>query len=762
MKSVLLGGLKEYLVNDSGKPLSAPGGRAKFFLAGTSTPETVYSDIELTEDNALGPVVYTNELGYLPAVWLKTDRLYKVVVEQKIASSTTSRWAVLWEVDNVGYIDPHENETPGDYPLAVSSISALKAVDHTAHDKAMVLGYFSPGDWGEPSIFLWDSSCTKSSDDGAYVRPNDVEEQEDGRWVQVFDGAVLDVRKFGALPDMAENSDVTAKVVNAVQYSQDNSSRTRPLTVAFVAPGHYDFVGDFDFSQYHFTDISDNSNTQYPIEWFIGNDVVFRNISEIASTYTLSANTEILADKELVNGLVTLEVEGGGKIQVDPAWWGTRNCVLEDCYVRCRSVTTNFKNFTHCDVESNGMMGGEVSLTDMGFKETWLVEDFDLGNLDLTNVKYGVRDCNSGDSYIAIKNSQNDPNYGDCGGAYLTDAPMLAGHVKLSNAIGSIAVSDTGLTDLTLENFNGTVTTPATASQTPPNLNAERCDITFSGGSYFQSFTLSHGSSRGAAVSASGGTLLEHSSTFNDFHVEGNFKAINCSINRSISHVQGGVIKVSIVGCRMAASYSMAGSSSGTIVHGVFSNNVGTSSNPILIDRTNIDTVDSHHSYTYSNNSGTFINDEYKSEEFDATVEFFNSIGPLPVSGSYRTLQRDINSGGVYLFNWNNNFDTASFFRIGTDKFPVLATPVLYSPDSLDNNAAFSASAYACAYFIDGFNWGIRTLWDDDSVQDATQLRCSRNFRLFGGCDTFDPNSPLPSSYTQRLIMVYENMDKHL
>ena len=84
MKSVLLGGLKVFLVNDGGKPLSAPGGRARFFVAGTSTPEPVYSDIDLTEETALGPVVHTDELGYLPAIWLKTDRLYKVRVEQKL------------------------------------------------------------------------------------------------------------------------------------------------------------------------------------------------------------------------------------------------------------------------------------------------------------------------------------------------------------------------------------------------------------------------------------------------------------------------------------------------------------------------------------------------------------------------------------------------------------------------------------------------------------------------------------------------------
>ena len=139
MNSVLLGGLKVFLINDGGFPLSAPGGRAKFFKAGTSTPETVYSDIDLTEGTALGPVVYTDSLGALPAIWLKTDRLYKVVVEQKV-SDDPEVWSVLWEVDNVGTYVQESSEVTVDPYAVVSSISALKAVNHGEHSTVQVLG----------------------------------------------------------------------------------------------------------------------------------------------------------------------------------------------------------------------------------------------------------------------------------------------------------------------------------------------------------------------------------------------------------------------------------------------------------------------------------------------------------------------------------------------------------------------------------------------------------------------------------------------
>lgn len=449
MNSVLLGGLKVFLINDGGFPLSAPGGRAKFFRAGTSTPETVYSDIDLTEGTALGPVVYTDALGALPAIWLKTDRLYKVVVEQKV-SDDPETWAVLWEVDNVGTYVQESAEVTGDPSAVVSSISALKAVDHGEHSTVQVLGYYVPGDWGTPSTFVYDADSTASADDGAFVEPND----HVGRWVQVFSGDVLDVRKFGAIPDLTENSDVTAKVVNAVNYAQRNSGRSRPFTVAFLAPGKYEFGGDFDFTQYaDFVDLSDNSH--HKLNWLIGEDVVFKGDN---SDFTLSSNTVCLTREALIEGTsATLSIEGGGSIKVDPAWWGDKACSVSDCYVECHSLTTNNKRFERCSVKSNRMFGtgaGYVTLVEMNFNEEWFASDFDWSHLLLNDTTISVYDCFSADSYIDIKNAQGDYDYGDLNGKTLNGRELGSGCV-LENAILSNAIIKG---NCELNNVYGTVT----------------------------------------------------------------------------------------------------------------------------------------------------------------------------------------------------------------------------------------------------------------------------------------------------------------
>lgn len=764
MKSVLLGGLREFLVNDGGHPLSAPGGRAKFFLAGTSTPETVYSDIDLTPSTALGTVVYTDMLGYLPPIWLKTDRLYKVVVEQKV-SDNPNQWAVLWEVDKVGYIDPHESEDPGEAPIFVTNISALKDVDYTAHTNVYVLGYYAPGDWGEPSLFTWDGNCVKSPEDGAYVLPNDRQQSQAGRWKQAFNGYLLDVRKFGAIPDLEEHPDVTVQVVNAVSYSQDNSTRVRPLTVAFMAPGKYGFSGNFDFSQsqYTFTDISSEMNDQYPIEWFIGNDVVFKNITDVSATYTLSANTEVLADKELVEGLVSLQVEGGGKIKVDPAWWGSRSCVIEDCYVVCRSVTTNFKDFTRCVVESNGMMGGEVSLTQMRFSEFWLTPTFDIGNLSLVSVDYDAHDCRTGNDYIAIKNGQNDPDYGDMLGSYVSNAPMYPGNVNLKNAKGSITVSASGYTNLNLDGFDGTITTPAEPSDTQPRLYAKNCDIIFAGGNDYAQLRLRKCSTSGTGVKVVGNALVDYCDMGAALMCHGDLTVRNSTVGGNITHTCAGTLNLVFTDNVLNALLNIGGTSANTVVNGIITGNTSGVPNPIAVDRTNLDLVDSHHSYVYSGNSGTFLPDVTKPVDFTVGVRYYVNLGsPTPprYREAYRTLQRPITGNFIKIWNSATFFDNVQFFRIGTDRFHVLAKLVGWDNGFVDDPNVSYSDVNVGAYHIDGMTWGIKPFWTDPSLSEDNLVSVFNN-TFFRGVEQHGIEDT-PADYTEEISIVYENLEKHL
>ena len=686
MKSVLLGGLRVWLVNDGGKPLSAPGGRAKFFTAGTSTPETVYSDVDLTQATALGPVVHTDELGYLPPIWLKTDRLYKVRIEQKIPG-TPEQWALLWEVDNVGYIDPHESEEPGEPTIAVNSISELKTVDHSAHTVAMVLGYYSAGDWGEPSIFVFDPECTKAPDDGAYVLPSDQQQSSSGRWVQVFSGDILDVRKFGALPDMTDNSDVSAKVVNAVHYSQDNSTRTRPVTVGFVAPGRYDFIGDFNFAQYSFTDLTDQSVYQVP--WFIGNGVFFNGNGQ----FILSKCTECRASGKLFSGTSSLAVEGGGYIEVDPAWWGENNCSVADCYVKCGSVTTNTKVFVRCEISSERKLGGTCSFQSCKITEdmftsssiTPIVDSgcvFDLEDFPTVSMWLRIKDqlpstdydmkmktvdssCSISKNNVCLKNAVLD------GFSYATSYG-----ITLDGCTGSMSLSVTGSAEVLIKNSTVSV---AFASGGTPSITFQNSTVnnTYASQSTVGTLAVLQSTFTGKGLATTGNmTLFDSILNADALGCGGNLDVERCRVNSPIAHSQSGTVSCVMKDNLFTATYGVSAGQSDSVFTGLIAGNHSTAIPAISIDRANFSASEEVHMYSYEGNTGTFPKNSYESWK-EVTVYYrpplYNHDGTTPEEVDPLTLCRFYGSGIMHVLQRNGHyFDTAEFFCVGSKTFDVI------------------------------------------------------------------------------------------
>lgn len=376
MHSVLLNGLRVWLSDNSGRPLSAPGGRACFYKAGTSTPETVYSDIDLTIEKSLGTIVPTDKLGYLPAIWLKTDRLYKVRIEQR-TNEDPREWTLLWEVDNVGYLDDDWTNITKDSAFSVNSIAELKNVNPSEHQTVLVKGYFELGDWGSPALFTWDNNCNIDPDDGAFVLPNGRATSIRGRWVQRFNGGIIDVRRFGAIPGIKNNVSVWNQVHNAIHYVQTYSSEERPYTLGFVAPGRYNLQGSIDFAQYYY--IETGSPVKHYLNYFIGHNVVFKLVDNTPNAFiNLSKNTLCLTEEPLIEGYSNLLVEPNGSIQVNPVWWGNLACSVSDCNVVGTIETANTKIFNHCIITSNHSFNGTVNLIRCNVSESFFADSFDF------------------------------------------------------------------------------------------------------------------------------------------------------------------------------------------------------------------------------------------------------------------------------------------------------------------------------------------------------------------------------------------------
>ena len=195
MAGILLSGWRIRLFDSAGNPLYP--GRVEFFDATTSLPKTVYADKDLTV--ALGTSVTTDLEGYLPAIWL-SDGYYKGIVSQRIQDDPET-WNPLWTINHIGKA-LSSSGAPGNGTLAYcANIAELKAIEAGTIDAAILAGYYESGDCGEPLFFTWDASSTKADDAGAYIRSNDTPSGTAGRYHQIFPTGVLDIRKWGGLPN---------------------------------------------------------------------------------------------------------------------------------------------------------------------------------------------------------------------------------------------------------------------------------------------------------------------------------------------------------------------------------------------------------------------------------------------------------------------------------------------------------------------------------------------------------------------------------
>lgn len=681
MKSVLLGGLKVFLVNDGGSPLSAPGGRAEFYVAGTSTPEPVYSDIDLTEATALGPIVYTDELGYLPPIWLKTDRLYKVQIKQKLPGSLDV-WSLLWEVDNVGYIDPHSSEDTGEQPITVSTIAALKAVDHSEHGAVLVLGYYNEGDWGEPALFVYDENSTASVDGGSVIKPNDIPAGSSGRWLQMLSGDIVDVRRFGAIPD--NGTDVTTNVQSAATYATNNSTRTRPLTVGFLAPGRYLFSGGFNFTVYSFTDLSDSS--VHPLNWLIEKDVVFKGGG--SSTFTLSTYTDCRTVETLVEDASALNVPSGGPIVVDPVWWGTLACTLDSNFVRCSSLTTNDKSFTACSVESTGKLGGNVHLTYMDFEQSWFDDSYDFSDLTISNVGICLHDCLTPNDYIGIINalidngSISEPAYGNLNSCFISNVELKDGFVIENALFSNVTLQGDG----TIINCKGTVTKDSSAIDI---LTIRGSDITFKPNAYNDFdhvgiLEVSDSTISGILSSTNVLTnqLIAHDSTIGvTTKINGPIDLDGCSITYDVEQkaVESSgtyYLNGKITGCVLTASHVLLTDDTGTdtVVNIVWKDNVSSAATAIDVSgiASHVKTSASYHGYVNEGNTGTFLPSAISKSVTisDFGIDEVSDIDAMApgtkayVARKVVSLPTDIHYGAVYV----ELDESYTLFSIGTNE----------------------------------------------------------------------------------------------
>ena len=260
--------------------------------------------------------------------------------------------------------------------------------------------------------------------------------------------------------------------------------------------------------------------------------------------------------------------------------------------------------------------------------------------------------------------------------------------------------------------------------------------------------------------------------------VRGALSLVNCQISTEILHYTvNQVASVKMVGCNLNAYYRLVPAVANSTVSAVWSNNVSSIDSPILIDRTNLDPIDSHHTYTYSNNSGGFLPYVTDSGLVTCTIkhrQFFDTASQSQhtlfqfVSGGSDDDRNGRPSGYTIPFAWSNWFDTIRIFRIGTDVVPVrcevVSYPSTWTAEGSSGEYQYNrvCSAFLGAYFVDGYTFGLQPWWDDMSVAVGSRTCEGRSAQLARGSLAFSWNNmPTFSDYSMPMEFRYEVLDRH-
>ena len=586
-------------------------GCVQFLLKDGTTPANIYDSDKTPLDN---PQITDINGRTQHQVFVDADVLayfYKYVGEGTLAeeealgidTSDVSKWALQYTVESAS-IDEHRIE--GTDAMGVGTMALLRALEPSevpTVDGATIVclhGYYALGD-KEPVWYVWDSESTELDDNGSVIQSDNY---LTGRWIMIQPTEHCDSRHFGVFPQDSPYAavDHTTGIIQLVNYCNDKG----------ISP-YFDGSPDYPYFIYDSIAVS----SRQPIHcsdtiWFVdkgtGNRVFgdwvgnpyFMNENTTLKTATCRHSWHFLACNDCVNYIIDND---------------TRPATLSNVNVVCEVSPAAHTSLTNCTVQSLGKIDDYITMDGMEIDSSWFATGYDWSKLSLVGCDIKLENIGDADTYIRLKNKQGEADYGDLGEQEVHNATFL------DNAI--------------VENFTGTATfqgsaelhnaaITATFTGTTPDLNCIDTWMTVTSVSTpFATFAMRRGSVGGAAFNVLGDTLFHDaviSSAINVYN--GSLEMRDSTLSANMGHTASPV-KETVIGCIFNAQLNIAGSDPSTKVNATWTNNVGNVSNPILLDRTNLDAVDANHTYVYKNNSGTM--------EMTATVNML-----IIVMGTYQ------------------------------------------------------------------------------------------------------------------------------
>lgn len=724
-------------------------GRARFYNMDGS-PANVYGWNNSTHAYiSLGVSVFTNSSGQLdPQVFL-ADHDYLVFFDKYIGDGTMAEDddPESWE-EQGSAIDRYNTlgiELTAESIRSIDTISELRATDALADGEiVLLLGYEETGD-KDPIMYKWNASVTDDDNGGSCIA---VIGTERGRWQFTECPKVLDVRHFGAFPHISIVGSPTQryKIQLAAAYAHANNAGI--YFPASSTATRYDITGltlyDVDCNKSaRLYSVSDAST------YIRGIKQVYCDSSEVG-----------IGSIRLIDDVVRSSWEGNSHyVSLEP----TRKLILDSEIQRSGSASAwngieveiqvyNDVELDSCFITSNKKISGPITIRNTELKTSWFIDNYDFEtNLTSDDNTILLKNCDTAQQYVTLKNMQGEPNYGDLAGGYIANVPVPAAIVELSNCSGSIVVGNTGLTQLRLKNVALSIVTPETdPSDTLPDMVVENSSLIFSGGNNYSSIISRHTAMSGSTfVNVIGSIYLDDCDTEVAIAINGACTMKECTIGANVTQTYGGVISTVLLGNMFNAQFTIGGTAANTVLHAVIANNHSTSANPINLERSLLDPDDSHHQYSYEGNTGTFVDNSVKKVTKQMKVYyrgFINHDGTTPEEVDPLTLCRYYGGGIMHVLQRNGHyFDTLSFFRIGTTSFDVVMEFLTSYGNSADG---IYLPVLMTATHVSGNTWKLapKRLPDDSDYAIYTAVAT--------GMPTAE-SEPIPNNYNRTYTIRY-------
>lgn len=359
-----------------------------------------------------------------------------------IDTSDESKWSLQYTIESVS-IDTKAID--GTSAMGVSDVDSLRGLDVTEvpvvdGTKTITLnGYYEAGDC-EPVSYVWDSESTLDDDNGSVIAPDGV---LTGRWILVQPTEHCDSRHFGIFPQDSVDADIdhSTRITQLLSYC--NTHSIKPY-----------FNGSQSYPYFIYTSVAYNSRNTIDVSndtKFVDKGTGNRFYGEWnGNPYFVNANTQV--NSKTVRHSWHFGSYGSDTVKyiVDSDW---SPVLLSDIAVELEVSPASGSQFNDCELSSNEKITRAVVLEDMTVHSDWFADDYDWAQLSIYNCKILLDNCKDANTYVRLKNKQQEANYGDLGEQTLSNVTLLPNCVAENAAFDNVAL----MGNAELHNISGTI-----------------------------------------------------------------------------------------------------------------------------------------------------------------------------------------------------------------------------------------------------------------------------------------------------------------